>query len=294
VRDFLIYGIYRLMGALTGPMPPPIGYWTARRAGSLFYHLSPQLRRVLTHNLSHVLGPDADEREVQAVVRAACVNIAKGHYDLFRVSRLTADEIRELTTIEGRECMEQALARGKGVVLVTAHFGNVDIMMQLPFAYGMPITGPVEHVKPERLFQYALRLRQSHGVRLIPADGPLLEVFRALRRGEIVGLPCDRGIADNTREVHFFGAPARLSDGPVRLALRTGAALVPGFALRLPDDSFLVRVEPELDLPRTGDQEADVAAGMKMVVAVMERTIVQHPAQWLVATPVWPMDKSLP
>jgi lauroyl/myristoyl acyltransferase len=290
VRGFFVYSLYRLLGALLGPMPPRVGYWVARRGGSLLYRFSPRLRRILTHNMRHVLGPDADETEVQRRVRQACVNIAKGHYELFRVSRLSIDEIRAMTRLEGRSHVEEALARGKGVILLSAHFGSVDLLGQLPVAYGVPLTAPIQHVQPERLFQYTLRLRTSHGVRLIPADGPLMEMFRALRRGEVVALPCDRDIADNTRWVDLFGEPARLSDGPVRVALRTGAALIPIFGLRLPDDTFLVRIEPELELSRSGDLEADVEAGMAQIAAMLEKIISTQPEQWLVATSVWPLD----
>lgn len=256
----------------------------------MLYLFSPQLKRILSHNMRHVLGPDADEAEVQRHVRQACVNIAKGHYDLFRVNRLSVNEIRDMTRLEGREHVEEALARGKGVILISAHLGNVDLLGQLPVAYGIPLTAPIQHIQPERLFQYTLKLRMSHGVRLIPADGPLMEMFRALRRGEIIALPCDRGIADNTREIDFFGEPARLPEGPVRVALRTGAALIPVFGLRLPDDTFLVRIEPELELAQTGDLEADVEAGMAQIVAVLERYISEHPEQWLVAANIWQLD----
>jgi lauroyl/myristoyl acyltransferase len=290
VRDFLTYGAYRTVGALAGPLPPRAGYWLSRRIGAILYATSPRMKQILTHNIGHVVGPQASPEEVQALVRQACVNIAKGHYDLFRLSRLSFDEIKALTQVEGYEYVEQALAPGKGVIVVSAHLGNVDILGQVPLAYGVPFMGPVQHTRPERLFQYTLQLRQSHGLRLIPANGVLLEMFRALKRGEIVGLPCDRGIADNSREVEFFGAPARLPDGPIRLAKRTGAVVVPAFGLRLPDDSFLVQIEPPLDLPDSGDPEADIAAGVKMVVEILERYIGQHPEQWLVAAPVWSMN----
>lgn len=291
MRDFLTYGAYRLLGALTGPLPPKIGYRLAEKAGLLLCRTSPGLRRTLTHNMRRVLGPDADEERVQAVVRAVCQNIAKGHYDLFRVSRLSGQEILEVTEIEGWAHLDRALARKKGVILVSSHFGNVDLMAQVPVALGLKIMGPVQHVHPERLFRYTMKLRQSHGVKLIPADGVLLEMYRALRRGEIVGLPCDRGIAENSRMVEFFGKPALLADGPVRLALRTGAALVPGFAYRWPDNTFLVRIEPELELTRTSDLERDVADGMRQIIQILERVISQNPEQWLVAAPVWPMDE---
>jgi KDO2-lipid IV(A) lauroyltransferase len=244
----------------------------------------------LLHNISYVLGPDASQEQVEAVARQACVNIVKSHYDLFRLGRRSLDEIRDITELRGAEYLQEALAPGKGVVLVSAHLGNVDVLGQIPLVYDVPFIAPVQHIQPERLFQYTLSLRRSHGLRIIPADGPLMQLVRALKRGEVVGLPCDRGIADSTRTVSFFGSPAQLPDGPVRLALRTGAAMVAAFGLRLEDDTFRVQIEPPFELRRTGDLEADIRAGMELIVEVLERYISQHPEQWLVAAPVWPMN----
>jgi len=290
VRDILIYGSYRLLASLTGPLPPQAGYALAERVGPLIYALLPSLRRTLIHNIRHVLGPEAEEEQVQTLARQACVHIAKGHYDLFRLERLSNEDILRLITLEGMVHLEEALAAGQGVVAFSAHFGNVDVVAQLPLVYGVPATTVVQHIHPEQLFRYLLRVRQSHGLHLIPTDGPMLGLYRALKRGEIVALPLDWNVGENTRPVEFFGVPAHLPEGAVRVALRTGAALVPIFALRLPDNSFLVRIEPSLEIPRSGDREADVTAGMRMAVAVMERYIAEHPEQWLVGRPVWPMD----
>ncbi|MGC9335766.1 MAG: lysophospholipid acyltransferase family protein, partial [Anaerolineae bacterium] len=141
MRAFLTYALYRFVGAVTGPLPPRIGYWLARRAGFLLYHFSPRLRDVLAHNIQHVLGPDADRERVQALARQVCVHIAKGHYDLFRVGRLTVEQIEDLVQIEGVSHLNEALRHGQGAVIVTAHVGNVDIVGQVPLALGVPISG---------------------------------------------------------------------------------------------------------------------------------------------------------
>jgi phosphatidylinositol dimannoside acyltransferase len=292
VRAFLTYALYRFLGAVTGPLPSPAGYWLARRVGALLYRFSPRLRAVFTHNIRHVLGPDADEERLEALVRQAFVNVAKGHHDLFRVNRLSIEQIRERVEIEGMSHLTEALRLGRGAVVVTAHVGNVDIVGQVPLAYGIPITGAAMHIEPERLFRYTLRLRQSHGLRLLPSNGPMLGLIRALKRGEIIALPCDRLTGDSARWVEFFGSPARLPDGPVRIALRTGAPLIPAFVLRRADNSFVIQVQPPLALKRTGDNEADVAGGMEGVVRAMEAHIARHPEQWLVAAPVWPMENA--
>lgn len=291
MRAYLAYGVYRVLGELTGRMPPRVGYWIAGWMGTLIYWLLPGTRRVVTHNLRHVLGPDVPDAEVRACTRRACVNIAKCHYDLFRLARRSADEIREMASVDGAERLLQPVAEGRGVVMIAAHVGNVDVAGQLPAIYGAPITGAVEHVQPECLFQYTLRLRQKHGLRLIPMDNALIGLYRALKRGEIVVLPVDRNLSDNAREMSFFGKPTLLPDGPVRLAERTGAALIPALVWRRPDNSLGVWVAPEIELPRTGDREADVSACMEKVVAVVEQHIAKYPDQWLMASPVWPMDK---
>lgn len=291
MRGLLIYPLYRLLGALVGPLPPRAGYRLAHRAGGLLYRLSPHLREVLAHNLRHVLGPDASEERVQALTRQACVNIAKGHYELFRVSRLTPEEVQDLVQMEGFEHLEEAIGRGKGVIVVTAHLGNVDLVGQLPLAYGIPISGAAWHLKPERLFRYTLKLRQRHGVRLYPSDGSMVGLLRALKRGEIIALPCDRDFADNTRTIDFFGQPARLPHGPIRLSRRTGAPLLPAFVERLPDETFRVYVEPPIVVPHTDDAETDIVGTMEQIVSIMERHISRRPEQWLVAAPVWSREK---
>jgi lauroyl/myristoyl acyltransferase len=294
VRGNLIYVLYRLLATLAGRLPPRAGYWLARQAGRLLYVLDPGLKRIVRSNLRHVLGPGADNAEVEATTRQALINIAKGHYDLFRVSRLSVAEIRRLIQVEGMEHLQRALARGRGAIVFSAHVGNVDLVGQLPMAYDLKISGAAEHIQPERLFRYLRKLRQSHGLQLIPSDEPMIGLIRALRRGEIIALPVDRDVTGSGPRIEFFDKATHLPDGPVRLALRTGAPILPAFVLRLPDERFRVEIGPPLDLQRTGDLQADVRAGMKQMIALLEQHISRQPEQWLVASPVWPLDGRSP
>jgi lauroyl/myristoyl acyltransferase len=294
VRGYLIYVLYRLLAGTAGRLPPRAGHWLAGQVSHVLYLLAPRLRRAVNSNMRHVMGPDADRSRVAQATRKAFVNIVKGHYDLFRLARLSMDEIKEIARPEGMDHLFRALSKGQGVVVFSAHLGNIDLVGQLPLALGIQISGAVQHIQPERLFRYILALRQSHGLRLIPSDEALVGLFRALKRGEIIALPCDRDIADHGRMMEFFGTPTRLPDGPVRIALRTGAPLIPAFVERLPDDTFKVNIEPPLELQRSGDLEADLESGMKLVVATMERHIARHPEQWLVAARVWPANGTSP
>jgi phosphatidylinositol dimannoside acyltransferase len=292
VRAYLVYGLYRLAGGLVNRLSMRSAYRLAAWTGWLLYLLSRRLRRALICNMRHVLGPDTvgagkGQQQVRGHARRICVNLLTGYCDLFRVDRLTAGEIKKLVQVEGWQHLEQAVAKGQGVVIISPHFGSAELAMHIPAVYGLPATIVVEHIRPERLYRYIARQRASHGLRVMPADGPMLGLFRALKRGEVAILICDRDLTGNVRDTIFFDAPARLPDGPVQVAWRTGAALLPAFALRLPGDRSRVTFEAPLDLPHTGNREADVQAGVELVVAVLQRWIGRHPDQWLVSVPAW-------
>lgn len=289
MRAFLVYGLYRVTAALARLIPSGVADRCAGAAGGLLFLLSPKLRRALMHNMRHVLGPAAPEAQVRAHARRICGHLIRNYYDQFRVDRLSADEINSRGRVEGWEHLHQAVAQGRGVITIAPHLGNVDFVLQIPAVHGLPMTAVAEHIQPERLYRYVLRQRTSHGLKLIPSDGPMLSLFRALKRGEMIGLACDRVVShnENGRVTDLFGAPALLPAGPVQLALRTGALLLPVHALRLPDHRFLVRIDPAIELSRRGDDEADLAAGMERLASVLEGWIGPHPDQWLVTVPVW-------
>lgn len=283
----MIYYLYRLAGFLLPLIPLRLGYLVAARLGGLSYRLSPSARASVRDNVTHVLGEGASAAEVERATRETFRYIALNYYDLFRVPTLSPAQIERDVRVEGWENVERALAAGRGLIMISAHFGNIEIVLHILLFRGIPVTIPVERVQPEALFQYICRVRTSKGLRLIPIDGPLLGLFRALRRGEIAGLAADRDITQSGVIVDFFGAPARLPDGHVQLALRTGVPIVMGFSQRLPDNTFIARFEPPLEIENTGDRERDVRAGLEKIVAVMERYLAQHPEQWTITVPIW-------
>jgi KDO2-lipid IV(A) lauroyltransferase len=127
----------------------------------------------------------------------------------------------------------------------------------------------------------------SHGLKLIPIDSSLLELVRTLKKGGVAGLAGDRDITQTGQKVNFFGHPAQLPDGHVRLALKTGAPLVVGFSRRNPDHTYQAYFLPAFAPPPEATEEAQLAAGMSFVVAEMEKAIAQNPEQWTVTISIW-------
>lgn len=282
------YLVYRLLGLLAPRVPPRLGYWLFARIGDLFHRLDSGGRRVVRDNLRHVMGsnvvPDALDEKVRATFHAQAYN----YFDFFRLPTMSAAEIETRVTVKGWKHLEAAMDYGKGVVVVAPHFGNVDVLMRILELRGIKATLVVEHLKPERLFQYVVNIRAQPGVTIIPVGASLKPVFRALRAGEVVLLALDRDVTNSGIGIEFFGAPARLPAGYAKLARRTGSPVVPAFGLRFPDHKLRARIEAPIDVSLTKDRLSDVRSIIRQVLDVAEKYIAKHPEQWVMFHPIWP------
>jgi KDO2-lipid IV(A) lauroyltransferase len=283
----LSYIFYRFFGWLAPRIPPWLGYWLFARIGDLAYILDERGRRAVYHNLQHVLGSNTSARVLPDQVRAVFHTQAYNYFDFFRLAAINPTEIEERVILEGWHHVEAARAMGRGVIVVALHFGNIDVTLQVLGIRGFRAVLVMEHLQPESMFRYVKRLRGRFGIEIIPVDGALKAMFRALRNGDFVILAMDRDVTGSGEVVEFFGAPARLPIGYARLARRTGAPILMAFALRLPDHSIYVHIEPPLEPPQTADPEADVQALVRHVVQIAEKHIRNHPEQWVMFQPIW-------
>jgi lauroyl/myristoyl acyltransferase len=281
------YYLYRLAGVLVPRIPPTIGYPLFSLFGGLAHRFNGDARANVRDNIRHVLGPDAPKDQVDRLARATFDYVAYNYYDLFRLPALSAAKVEAMVHIEGWENVEAALSLGKGVVMTSAHFGNIEIVLYAMLMRNVAITIPAERVEPPELYDYLTTLRTSKGLKLIPVDGPMLDLFRTLRRGGVAGVAGDRNVTAGGAVVEFFGAPARLPDGHVRLALRSGAPLILGFSRRLGQDAYQAQFRPHFCIPDEGSEDERFAAGMAYVVRGLEEAISAHPEQWVVTVSVW-------
>jgi KDO2-lipid IV(A) lauroyltransferase len=286
-RSKLVLSMYRLAGVLVPRIPPAIGYPLFSLIGGLVHHLNGSARANVRANMCHILGPEASQAQIHRLARATFDYVAYNYYDLFRLPTLSPTQVKAIVRVEGWENVEAALSLGKGVVMTSAHFGNIEVVLYAMLRRGLSITIPAERVEPPELYDYLSALRMSQGLKIIPVDGPMLELFRTLRRGGVAGVAGDRNITGDGAVVEFFGAPARLPDGHVRLAMRTGAPLILGFSRRLGRDLYEARFWPHFSIPEAGTEEERLAAGMAYVVNGLEEVIRAHPEQWVVTVPMW-------
>ena len=285
----LKYWLFRLAGVVLPRVPGRWTSWLAAQAGGLAYRLGGTSRANLRSNLRHVLGQGASEGAIDAVGRQVFRHAAKSAVNLFQVPYLTGEELARTVTVNGWEHIEEARARGKGVIVVSGHFAGSEMAIHIAGWKGLHPVFLSEQLVPPALHDYVSRLRSTNGARLLPigVNNSLKQAFRTLRQNGVLSIVADRDVTHSGRPVPFFGATACLPDGHVTLALRTGAAIIMGYSLRRPDDGFDLHLGAPIFLEPTGDQETDVQAGTERVAAAMETYIGAHPEQWTYFQRVW-------
>lgn len=268
-------------------IPSALGYALCHRLGGILYQFHKTGRTNITLNLRRIMGQQVSQAEINRRARLTFSYLLYNYFDLFRLPALDSQTVARLVSVTGWENVEVALAERKGIVMTSAHLGNIEVVLYAMLQRGLNITIPVERLEPPELFKYISALRMSHGLKLIPVDGPLLDLIRTLKKGGVAGLAGDRDITGAGQVVNFFGYPAQLPDGHVRLALKTGSPIVIGFSRRNPNHTYHAYFLPPYHPPLTGTEEERVQAGVKFIVTEIEKAVRLHPEQWTVTVSIW-------
>ncbi len=282
----LEYLVFRLLSLVAPHLPPKTAFWVCDRAGDIAFRLLSRRRRIVENNL--VAAGGRRDASLERLARGVFREGVRYYYDTFRVGALTDAELEELVSLEGWDRLKEARERGKGTILFTAHLGSPALVAQVLAIRGYRVTTVAEPVRPQKLFDLMSRARAGRGIRVIPL-GPssIRDLMEVLRRNEIAGIVADRDVAGTGVPVQFFGASVLMPAGPAMLALRTGAALLPGFSYRRRDGHFSAFVEEPLQLDRTGDLRKDIRLNTQKMAVAIERAIRQQPEQWIVFEPIW-------
>ncbi len=281
------YYLWLTLHWLANHLPERVGRALFALLGRLAFLAARRWRVNALDNMRHVLGPAASPAEIEAASRAAVIHQFTNYWYMFRPPA-PEERWQGSFTVDGWEHLDEAVARGKGVILISAHFGSPEHLAEvLRRERGLRPLAPAETIRPEKLYHWFVAVREQRGGRGLPADQSALELIRALRRGEVIAVAADLDTTRQGEATPFFDAPAQLPQGMARLALMTGAAVVPVFVVRRPDWTFHTTFEPPLVFERTGDREADLRHALRQLAQVMERWIRAYPTQWTQFNPIW-------
>ena len=267
-----------------------LAYSVARVGADLAYRWRHSARADVQDNMRHVLGPDAPQEAVDAAAREAFRNVARYYVDLIRIPRMNLHSMigREVR-LHGFERLKSRLDAGQGVIVATAHFGNMELAVQVGAILGLNMLILAEPLQPPAFADLMRRLRSSFGPRYEDVSfHAVAESLRHLRAGGCLAIAIDRDIQHNGEPIEFFGVETRMPMGAAELAERTGAALLPAYCRRAEDGGFDIYFEEPLELTSTGHLKEDALVNTRRLLDRAETWIRADPGQWMPLERIWP------
>lgn len=247
--------------------------------GSLTYHVSKRYRTVAIQNLTQVYGDEWDRERIERTARDVFRHMFMNLVEFLRFQRMDPSRLDGMVRIEGEEHAREALSRGRGVVAVTAHFGNFELFGAAFSRKGYPVSVIARDADDGPINDRMNAIRARMGYTVLPRNQSARNAMAVLRRNEVLGVLPDQNDLTGIF-VPFFGRLAATTMGPAFLAVHTGATVLPAFIHREPDNYHVVKVFPPIEYVVTGDHKADVRALTARINDAIETGIREHPEQW--------------
>ena len=260
----LRYVLFWLAFGTIGRLPTRFLYTAFGIVSEITYIVAARTRQEVWNNLRHVVPPGTPKRVTRRMARQIFRNVALYYVDLARMPYTDTDHLyHERMEAQGvHENLFPAVERGKGVIMLGAHCGNPELVGQALLSVGISVIALTEPLDPPQLSRLLDRVRSSRGHDFCPVNiGNVKRVMKQLRSGGVVALMGDRDIHGPRQRLPFFGVDTWMPTGPIELAIRTGATVIPCFSARKDDYVFEGRMDAPLEWKTTGDFQTDVRAG---------------------------------
>jgi KDO2-lipid IV(A) lauroyltransferase len=282
----LNYVLYRIGQFIALSLPLKIGYGVAIVFSDVHYIFARQARRDVKGNLKAIF-PEKSNREIRKIRIRMFRNFAKYLVDFFRFEKLDSEYVKKNIFIENRQYSEQALAKGKGVIVLSAHIGNWELGGAAVSLSGYPlwvVVLPHKNKKVNAFFDYQ---RKSKGINVVPLGMAVRRCFEILKGNNMLALVGDRDFNENGIVINFFGKSAIFPEGPAAFSLKTGAVILPVFMVRNEDDSFTLKIEKPIEFTPSQNKEKDITELIKHYKVIIEDYIRKYPDQWYMFRRFW-------
>ena len=282
MRERIEYWLVLAVARSLGWMPRGLSRLLAGLLAWAVYQSMGRLRKVGEFNLELAM-PQLSGDERKQTLRGVFRHLGWQLVEFCRMPRYTADNTRGWIRTQGLEHYLRALARGKGVLVLTGHLGAWELSSFYHSLMGYPMGMVIRPLDNRRLDDFVNGIRCMHGNHVLSKNDFARGLLTAMRAGETVGILMDTNMTPPQGVfVRFFGVTACTASGLARVALKTGAAVLPGFLLWEPGEGrYVLHFGPELVFARTGDADSDILAATQQCNDALESWIRRYPDQWL-------------
>ena len=289
--DWPLYLLYRAFSGLFGLLPEPVMRRSGEAVGRLAWHVAGARRALVQRHLRRVCGEDHDVTELSKAMFASY-----GRYwaEVFWVRPRRKNQIVAGCTVDGEELIHEAKAKGRGIVLALPHMGNWESAGAKAEAIGIPVLAAAEGLSNQKIVDWFVDVRAHLGIEtVVIGKGNRVTALLAqrLKQGGVIALVSDRDVSSRGVEVEFFGEATTMPPGPVALAERTGAVLLPVGCYFEPGGGHRFVIRPPLEIPTAESRDERIRMGTQRFAAVLEGLIREAPQDWHLFVPNWPSDR---
>ncbi|MCL4377104.1 MAG: lysophospholipid acyltransferase family protein [Actinobacteria bacterium] len=243
---------------------------------------------VLKTNVSKVLDMDKNDKEVKKIVTKIYINWFYNVVDFLKHPLISKEKLKRRVELVGTENLENALKKGKGAVLFTAHIGNFEWGACRIAVEGFNICGTGLSRLNKHTNNFFESRRLSKGLKTLYVNN-LLHIFKLLKNNEVIAIPTDWDSQGTAKLYDFFGKKAYIPSGPIEIAMKSGAPLLPSFIYR--KDKYthfqIIEKQLELDFDSSYDKKELIAINTRKMTVVLEKYIKEHLDQWEMFHNIW-------
>lgn len=278
-------------------LPASCALWLGRACGWMMYCLDVKHRNQVYQNLKTVFLTEKSMPEIHGLARRFFINLGANVAEFLRLPVCSPEYLKRHVTFNGIEHFHEAMSRGKGAVLMTLHYGNWELPMLAFSSFGYPenlIYKAQARSSGFNRFMLASRMtayQRFHQIRLFERGMGARKLFESLKRQELIGMVIDQGGKEGV-PVEFFGRTARFSDGGIRLAFKTGAAMCAGGLIRRRGLNHELMIHPFEPVMEHEDEDQNVQATLQRAVHLFEQMIRDHPEQYMWMYKFWKSDQT--
>jgi KDO2-lipid IV(A) lauroyltransferase len=282
MRENLEYWLVMPVARSLGRLPRALARRLAGALAFAVYWAHVRLRRVGERNLQLAF-LELSSKARKKILRRVYIHLGWQLVEFCRMRRYTAENTIGWIRTEGLDHYLAAKARGKGVLVLTGHLGAWELSSFYHSLMGYPMGMVIRRLDNRRLDDFVNGIRCLHGNHVLHKDDFGRGLLTAMRTGKTVGILTDTNMTPPQGAfVKFFGVPACAATGLAHVALKTGAAVLPGFMLwEEAERRYVLHFGPELTFTRTGDDQADILAATELCNLTLEAWIRRYPDQWL-------------
>ncbi|MBC2715009.1 MAG: lysophospholipid acyltransferase family protein [Desulfobacteraceae bacterium] len=271
-----ISGLFYLIGLISRNTAVKI----ADFLGGVWFVVDKRHRDVALENLTHVFGSEKSAVEIRKLARRIFRNLILIIFEIGWLLRLKEKEFSKYFHVNGLHYLKNAHKKGKGVLVLTGHMGNWELMSMAAAMLGYPMSAIYRPMDFKPLDLFFINLRGRYGTTLYPKKNAMRPILRGLKKGELIGILLDQNTnVQSGVFVDFFNRKACTNKGLALIALGTDTPVVPLFLLR-EEDGYRVEIGPEVPVIRTGDKEKDIITSTRQYNRVIEDVICRYPDQW--------------